>query len=251
MRSFTGFVLPAVAAAAALLLQGSARANEADDILAKIKQTMTSSQDQVSTMKMILTDSDGSSKSRELLVKQKGTDLRIMKFVSPAEVKGVAFLVRSDEEMYLYMPEFGKVRRIASHVKNDTFMGTDFSYSDLGSNDYSDKYKAKLLKKEGKLAELELKPKTAADSQYGKLLMTVDLERYLPTRVQFFDKKGTLWKEMEQQDIKKIKKHWVPQTVSMKDHKKKHSTVIEMSDIKFDTGLKDKDFSKRKLKRSR
>lgn len=235
----------------ALLLSTGLRANEAEAILKKVEAKMTETGDQVATMRMTLQDSDGKTKVRELTTQQKGTQLRLMRFSKPAEVKGVGFLVLSDDEMYLFMPEFGKVRRIASHVKNDTFMGTDFSYSDLGSSDYTDKFVSKLVKKEGKAAHLELLPKPGNDTQYGKLTMVVDLERYLPTQVRFYDKGGKLWKEMTSEKIEQVDGRWVPRKMTMIDHKKKHSTVMEILKIAFDTGLTDKDFSKRKLKRSR
>ena len=233
------------------LLAGTALADEAADMLKKIDDGMTESKDQVSTLKMILEDADGKTKTRTIKIKQKGNTLRLIKFVEPAEVKGVGFLVKSDEEMYLYMPDFGKVRRIASHVQGDDFMGSDFSYSDIGSTQYVEKYSAKLLGKEAKTARLELTPKKGKDVPYGKLELSVDTEHWQATVVKYFDKQGKLWKEMTSSEYKDVKGHWVPHRIRMQDHKKKHATIMEMSDIAFDTGLKDKDFSKRKLKRSR
>jgi len=228
-----------------------ALADEGNSILKKVDATAAAPKDQTATLKMTLKDAGGNTKARELSMKQKGSNLRFMRFTSPAEVKGVSFLVKSEEEMYLYMPEFGKIRRIASHVKNETFMGTDFSYSDIGSSDWSDDYNAKVSKKEGKNVLLELTPKISADSDYGKLTMLVDTKTYLPLRIEFFDKSKKLWKVMTQEQIKKISSYWVAQTISMRDVKKKHSTVMKLKDISFDKGLKDKDFSKRMLKRSR
>ncbi len=242
---------PLALALPCLLAAPVALADEAADMLKKIDAQMTESKDQVSTLKMILEDADGKTKERTIAIKQKGNTLRMIKFISPADVKGVGFLVKSDEEMYLYMPEFGKVRRIASHVQGDDFMGTDFSYNDIGSTDYADGYDARLLSKDAKQAQLELKPKKGKDSAYAKLVLTVDLEHWQATIVKYFDKKGGLWKEMTSSDYKDVSGHWVPQRIRMQDHKKKHATIMEMSDIEFDTGLKDSDFSKRKLKRSR
>lgn len=239
------------AGCAALTLSSAALADEAQDILAKVDKAMSRSKDQQSTLTMVLEDSDGKTKERQMSLKQKGTKLKMIKFTSPAEVKGVGFLTLSDDEMYLYMPEFGKVRRIASHLKNDTFMGTDFSYSDMGSTSYTDKYDGKLLKKEKGKATLELTPKKGKDIPYSKLVLTVDLERSLPERAEFFDQAGKPWKVMEYSQVEEIDGHWVPRTITMHDLKKKHATRTEMSDIKFDTGLKDREFSQRMLKRAR
>jgi outer membrane lipoprotein-sorting protein len=188
---------------------------------------------------------------RELQTKQKGSALRLSVFTSPADVKGVAFLARSDDEMYVYMPEFGKIRRIASHVKKENFMGTDFSYSDMGSSDWAKTYDARVTKREAKNVLLELVPRKVDEVDYGKLTMLVDTSTYMALRIQYFDKKGTLWKEMTQTQIKKISSYWVAGAITMRDLKKNHSTTIEQKDISFDRGLKDDDFSTRALKRSR
>jgi len=238
-------------ACACFAFSPSALADEAQDILTRVDAAMTDSKDQVSTLTMVLEDADGKTKERTLSLQQKGGQLRMMKFLSPAEVKGVGFLSLSDEEMYLYMPEFDKVRRIASHLKNDTFMGTDFSYGDMGSTSYATRYDARLINKDNGQATLELTPKKGQDVSYGKLAMTVDLERYLPRRIDFFDQAGQPWKVMQYDQVEKVSGRWVPRSISMRDLKKKHATRMMMADIQFDTGLKDSDFSQRMLKRAR
>ena len=76
---------------------------------------------------------------------QKGPDMRIFKFTSPSSQAGLAFLSLPGNIMYLYLPAFGKERRIASHVKNQGFAGTDFSYGDMESKTYSESYNASLV----------------------------------------------------------------------------------------------------------
>jgi len=245
------FNLALCAACAVGSYSSAALADEAQDILAKVDAAMSDAKDQVSTLTMVLEDAEGKTKERQISVQQKGSQLRMMKFVSPAEVKGVSFLTLSDDEMYLYMPEFDKVRRIASHLKNDTFMGTDFSYGDMGSTSFATKYDAKLISKDATQATLELTPKQGQESPYSKLTLVVNLDRYQPTRVEHFDKAGQPWKVMEYAKVEKIAGRWVPRSISMRDLKKKHATRMEMADIKFDTGLKDSDFSQRMLKRAR
>jgi len=228
-----------------------ALADEGNAILKKVDAAMSAAKDQVATLAMTLKDSDGNTKALEMLLKQKGSDLRLTMFTRPAEVKGVSFLVKSDEEMYLYMPEFGKVRRIASHVKKETFMGTDFSFSDFGTTSYANSYQAKVIKKEENKVNLELLPKDPGDTEYGKLNMLVDTKTFLPLRIQFFDKSKKLWKEMTQGEIEKLSSYWVARAITMRDLKKKHATIMRITDIAFDKGLKDSDFSQRMLKRSR
>src|SRR5262245_8249677 len=43
-------------------------------------------------------------------------DKRLTEFTAPADLKGTKVLILSPTEMYVYLPAFGKVRRIASHT---------------------------------------------------------------------------------------------------------------------------------------
>lgn len=232
-----------------LLPFSSIFASEGEEILKLVEASI--SKDQSSTVKMILKNSSGGIKERVLSMKQKGSDLRLIKFKNPADVKGVGFLVLSESEMYLYMPEFGKVRRIASHIKNESFMGTDFSYNDIGETKYSDDYTSELKSKNEKEIVLSLTPRDLSESDYSNLTMTISIENNYPVKLEYFDKKGEPWKVMTQKDIEKVSGYWIAKSVTMSDLKKKHSTTMEISDLQLDTGLVDTDFTRRKLKRSR
>lgn len=157
---------------------------------------------------------------------QKGDQKRLVKFLPPAEVKGVGFLVLSDEEMYLWMPAFGKVRRIASHVKNQSLMGADFSYDDIGSSTYSDDYHATIREENQKNYVLELLPKPGADVDYSRLVVWVRKDNYVPSRVEFY-KKGRLLKVMTNEKGERIEGFWVPQKVVMENVQTGHKTLME------------------------
>ena len=244
----------AASTAAATISVPAALAGPGDDLLKKVEDAASPGKDSIGTTEMILIDSDGKEKKRELKMKQMDhdpDDYRLLRFLSPAEVKGVAFLSKSDNEMYLYMPAFKKIRRIASHAKNENFMGTDFSYDDIGSTNYTEDYKAKIIEKKGDTTVLELTPRDPDDTDYSKLIMTVDTTKNLPKEVKFFNKAGKLWKVMTNQKVEKVSGYWTPMVIEMKDLKKNHTTRMIVKDIKYDVGLKKKEFSKRKLKRAR
>ena len=85
-------------------------------------------------------------KKREMSMLQKGSEKRFVKFLSPTAQAGIAFLSLPDDVMYIYLPALKKVRRIASHVKNTKFAGTDFTYEDMEAARYSDKYIPEFIK---------------------------------------------------------------------------------------------------------
>ncbi|MCD4678217.1 MAG: outer membrane lipoprotein-sorting protein, partial [Desulfobacula sp.] len=117
-----------------LMLTGTintVNSQDANEILQNVDKVLYSARDQQNTVTIILIDKDGDESISGADVIQKGNDMRLFRFTSPASQAGIAFLSLANDVMYIYMPAFGKERRIASHVKNQKFAGTDFSYDDM------------------------------------------------------------------------------------------------------------------------
>ena len=234
-----------------LLLVGNLLAQNAQEIVAKADAVVNAPKDQKATMKMVLIDKNGNKKERKAEFLQKGNEKRIMRFIAPADQKGIAFLGLPNDVQYLYMPAFHKVRRIASHVKNTKFAGTDFTYDDLSSFEFSKDYNATLIDQDDKSWILELTPKPGVKKDYGKLKMWVRKDNYYPFKIEYYDKGGNLWKVMERRKIEKIGKYWFSKEMELKDLKEDHKTIMTLENVEFDTGLKDKLFTKRYLKRAK
>jgi len=223
----------------------SASAQDANSILKKMDDVMYSPKDMTGKNKIILIDKNGKQEIREATIQQKGNDKRIFRFISPASQAGIAVLSLPNDIMYLYLPAFGKERRISTSVKSQNFAGTDFSYDDMEAKPYSDKYTPKLIKTEGNVFVLELTPK--AQSDYSKLIANINKTNYYPESMEYYDKGNTKIKEAKY-TFKKIGNYWSAQEIEMSDLKKKHKTKMQMSDVKYDQGLTDDDFTVRKLK---
>lgn len=220
------------------------------EVMRKADQVESAASDQSFIMTMTLVNSKGTKKVREAKMMQKGDNKRILKFLKPGDIKGVGILTLPNDVIYFYMPAFNKIRRIASHVKNQSFMGTDFSYDDFSSIKHEEDYDAVSVKEDDKFYILELKPKEKSGKEYSKLLVFVNKDNYYKEKTEYYNKKGELWKVMERSNIKKVGKYWIGLSFSMKDLKKNHSTLMEIKDIVFDKGLKDDLFSQRYLKRN-
>ncbi len=243
---------------------GSLKADEPEltalQVLTEADAVVNAPADQEVTLEMILIDDAGNETKRGARMWQKGSDRRIIKFTSPAEQKGIGFLDLPGSVMYLYMPAFKKVRRIASHVTNTSFAGTDFTYDDMAAINYADEYSPTLLESDtadakpaGPLAEpyvLELVPREDITSDYSKLVMSVRRDNFYPVRIEHYSKDGELWKVMKRTEIKSIDGYWVAREVEMSDLKKAHKTRMVLGEIKFDQGLSDDLFTQRYLKRS-
>jgi outer membrane lipoprotein-sorting protein len=206
------------------------------ETLERVDAVLNAPKDQTQEMELLLIDKGGSERERVLIMWQKGDDTRTVKFLSPADVRNIGFLSLPDDVMYLYLPAFKKVRRIAAHVKNQKFAGTDFSYDDMGTIKYAEDYSARLLEE-------------TEDKDYGRLKMWVQKANFYPTRIEYYDRGDNLWKVMERRKVTQIEGYWTSSETEMHDLKIEHRTVMTISKVTFDTGLSDDMFTQRFLQR--
>jgi outer membrane lipoprotein-sorting protein len=235
-----------------VILIGTAVALAAQDAtahLAEIDRVATAPKDISLEQKMILVKGSGSRKIREITVYQKGSELRMVRFLSPADVRGVGFLRLDADQMYLYMPAFRKIRRIASSAQNQNFMGSDFTYEDMSQSKYSVDYTAKMIEEQDGQYVLELTPREDSDVSYSKLIMYADKDSHVYRKIEYYMGKDTPEKVLAVDEVEKIDGYWIGKRMQMHSLKNGHKTLLEMHDIRFDQGLESSFFSQRNLKR--
>jgi len=204
--------------------------------------------DMTSQMTMNMINKKGKVRTRLLKTYRMGDDKQIMWFLKPSDVKGSSFLRLSyddrDDDMWIYLPAFSKVRRIASHAKKGSFMGTDFTFEDMGDRKLKD-FNYKIIKEE----ELNGKPCWVVESipdedvttDYSKIVSWIWKEEYIDLKEEYFDKKNKL-KKLKNVDIISVDKYWVPKSVTMENLKTKHKTEMLFDELEVDTGLDEKVF---------
>jgi outer membrane lipoprotein-sorting protein len=185
-------------------------------------------------------------------------------FDEPADVKGTAFLTFSHaikpDEQWLYLPALKRVKRINSKNKSGPFMGSEFAYEDLASQEV-EKYSYKYIRDEKiKTAEfpdgvdtfvMERYP-AYEHSGYTRQLAWINKDRYVAEKIEFYDRKNDLLKTLISSGYKQyLDRYWRPNEMLMENHQTGKSTVLTWEDYKFKTGLSDKDFSRNSLKRAR
>jgi outer membrane lipoprotein-sorting protein len=248
----TKHAVGSLAVLSVLLITGQAHALTGDEILERVDAVLSAPTDGTSTAVMTLIDKGGSTKERRLQLwtryfKDKD-DWSLTKFVSPPEVRDLGFLSLADDKMYLYLPAFDRVRRIASHARKESFAGSDLSNDDLSTGRYVDHFSAKIMKETDREYVLELTRKPGSDRIYPKSIVWVDKENYTIPRMELFETNEKLWKTFEGQ-YKQIQGYWAMTKLTMTDVQKDHKTVMTLGDIRFDVGLDDKTFTERYLKR--
>ena len=221
----------------------------AGKILEKVDNVINAPIDQELKVKLVLIDKKGKEKENELTMYQMGFDKRLVKFTKPAEKKDIGFLSLPDDIMYLYLPAFKKIRRIASHVKNSKFAGTDFTYEDMEAKRFSDTWIPSLKNETEEQYILELTLKEGMKSEYFKLIMYVRKDNSYPVKIEYYDKGKNLIKIQTRAKLNKVGDYWISEETTMQDLKAKHSTKMLILESKFDNKLSDDVFTKRNLER--
>jgi len=219
--------------------------------------------DSQSELVMILRNRHGDESRREIRGKSLEVpgdgDKTMTIFDNPRDVKGTAFLnfthKTGDDDQWLYLPALKRVKRIASSNKSGSFMGSEFAYEDIASQEV-EKYTYKWLRDEvydGKdCFVVESYPADQKNSGYTRLVSWIDKAEYRTWKVEFYDRKQSLLKTLIFKDYKQyLDKYWRAHVMDMVNHQNGKSTRIEFSDYRFQTGLTDADFTQNSLKRAR
>jgi outer membrane lipoprotein-sorting protein len=213
---------------------------DAVELLKNMDDLMLSPKDKQGNVKIILTNKQGKEKIREATMKQKGSDYRLYRYTQPESQAGIATLSIPDGIMWLYMPAFKKPKKITLLAKSQAFTGTDFSYEDMEAKSYSERFIPELIATTDETYQLNLIP-ISEKSDYSKIILTIDKTNYYPVLMEYF-KKDRKIKEATYK-YQKVGNYWNAEEVIMTDLKKNHSTKIVLTDVVFDQGLTEEDFT--------
>ncbi len=218
--------------------------------------------DYTADLVMILKNRHGDESKREIKTRNLEVvgdgDKTLSLFGTPRDVKGTAFLSYSHkigpDDQWLYLPALKRVKRISSSNKSGSFMGSEFAYEDIASNEI-EKYTYLYLRDEA-CEELtcfvyERRP-TDPNSGYTRQVVWMDNAQYRIQKIVFYDRKDSLMKTLIYSDYKLyLDKFWRAGEMLITNHQTGKSTTLKWKEYKFKTGLTDKDFNKNALKRAR
>jgi outer membrane lipoprotein-sorting protein len=229
-----------------IILASGVYAQDAHDLLAKLDNIMFAPKDKQGTVAIILVDKDGEEKAREAEMFQKGRDKKLYRYTKPEKQAGIATLSLPGGVMWLYMPAFGNPKKVTLLAKSQAFTGTDFSYEDMATEPWSDRFYPRLVETKDDAYILELTPR-GEKSSYSKVVVTQNKANFYPVKMEYFDKGEKKFKESTY-EYEKIGKYWNAKEVIMTNLKKNHSTKIRLENVVFDQGLSDDLFTVENLK---
>ena len=230
--------------AIAVFLQAQSTSGSAESIMSSARDRI-----QMETMstrsRMVITAKNGSTTERAIdqYSKDGPNGARtVIVFQRPANVAGTRFLTMDnaagDTDQWIYLPNLGRVRRIAASESGGNFMGTDFSYDDISSSDRKvslDNHS--FLKEEtlnGNICHvIESVPKDNS-YQYSKTITWIDKNNYLIYKAEMYNRRGELIKVMEMPEFKDIQGRLTPMQTKMSTLAAGTSTTIFMEIVKYD-----------------
>lgn len=208
-------------------------------------------------LKMILKNKNGQKSERQMTNKIleliEDGDKSLVAFHTPRDVKGTATLTFThklgSDDQWLYLPSIKRVKRISSSNKSGPFMGSEFAFEDL-SSDEVEKYTYKFIEEKDGLIIVEQDP-VDPKSGYARRLVSYNKNKgYRVEKIEFFDRKNELLKTLVHNDYKQYKgKHWRSGTMVMTNHQNGKETTLLFSDYNFGVELADEDFTENALKR--
>ncbi|MFT5259987.1 MAG: outer membrane lipoprotein-sorting protein [Saprospiraceae bacterium] len=212
-------------------------------------------------MEMILENRAGKQSTRKIVSRQLEVhgdgDKALSLFKEPRDVRGTAMLTFTHgleaDDQWLYLPALKRVKRISSKNKSGPFMGSEFAFEDLGSQEV-EKYTYKYLRDEacGDAMQCTVSERYPAyeNSGYAKQVTWVDKAHYRASKIEFYDRKDKLLKTLNFRDYAEYTGgFWRASTFDMENHQTGKKTRLNWTNYEFGTGLTEKDFNQNALKR--
>ncbi len=183
----------------------------------------------------------------------------LLRLEAPPDLRGSSYLLLEQEgavEVFVYLPDLKRVRRVAPHAMSGSLFGTDFSYEDF-----------RRLQRLAKGAELERLPDaTLADqpvhvlaitpppedrSVYERIVAHVHRETCVPIQIEFYER-GEQPRKVVTADPSQISREggsWMPHAIRVRDLKENTETRLSVERIEVDPELPDRLFTSSALAR--
>jgi hypothetical protein len=186
-------------------------------------------------------------------------DRMLIRFTYPNDIKGTAFLVwehpDADDERFLYLPALGRVRRITGAEAQDNFVGSDFTYEDISGRELDD-YSYTMVEQNATWSgadgpgvpayRIESRAKDA-QARFPRIVSTIRKDNFVVVHADIYNRRDERQKVYEVRKLDLIQSIWTLSDVSMTDASAKTHTNLSLTNVRYNIGLKESDFSRREL----
>lgn len=263
MHRFTtrlGTTLGAMVALVAIATPLTAQEDRGRRIAFEAERRDTGWGDMTASLRMTLRNRGGQEAHREMRMKtlemEQDGDRIVVLFDEPRDVQGTALLTHShktgSDDQWLYMPALRRVKRISSNNRTGPFMGSEFAYEDLGSQE-PERYSYRFVREEAldgaPCFVIERRPRD--ESGYARQLAWIDKAQYRFQQIEFFNRRNAHLKTLRFDGYRRFGRFWRASTMTMVNHQTGKSTVLAWSDQRFDQSLREASFEHSALRRLR
>jgi outer membrane lipoprotein-sorting protein len=211
------------------------------------------------TVKMTVTSKQGRKRTHQFNILRKdvkdgGDQKYFVYFQRPADVRKMVYLVdkhtakNRDDDRWLYLPALDLVKRIAASDKRTSFVGSDFLYEDISGRNL-DEDTHELIQTTDKLFVVKNVPKQPDSVEFGYYNVSIDRKTYVPIKMEFYDKKGKLYRTIESAKVETIQGFPTVVKSVVSNLQTGSKTEMEFSKVKYNLNLKDNIFTERYLRR--
>ncbi|MEH0697385.1 outer membrane lipoprotein-sorting protein [Vibrio owensii] len=212
-----------------------------------------------SDVEMSIVAANGDTVRRQLTIKgieqENDGDKIITYFQAPRDIAGTALLTFSHaieaDDQWLFLPSIKRVKRISSNNRSGPFMGSEFAYEDMSSWEL-DKYRYELIEEKTQDGQsywlLTCFPRYE-NSGYSKLVAWIDQDIYQPRKIEYYDRKGTLFKQLTLSDYEQHnQRYWRPKFAQMNNLKSKRSSTLSWQNMTLGVDVPQSQFEPKQLR---
>ncbi|MEO6212596.1 MAG: outer membrane lipoprotein-sorting protein [Vicinamibacterales bacterium] len=245
------------------------------DAIARRMQDRDTGRDSRSTMRMRLFDRHGRVRERALsMLSLRGRgnpgaaptapdgDRLLLRFLYPNDIRGTGFLVwehpGAEDERFLYLPSLGRVRRIAGAETQESFVGSDFTYEDIGGREL-DEYTYAIVDEHASWTppaggaarpawRLESRRRDAS-AQFPRVVSLVLKDSFMVVHADIYNRRNEKQKAYSVRRLDRVEMIWTAMESEMTNALEKSRTELVIEKMDFNAGVKESDFTRRELER--
>ncbi len=188
-------------------------------------------------------------------------DRALIRFTYPNDIAGTGFLVweqpAGEADRFLYLPALGRVRRIAASEAQESFVGSDFTYEDIGGRDFDD-YTYVLLSDAAEWTAPDGSKHPAfrlestsrdARARFPSVVSLILKDTFVAAQAEIRNRRGEVQKTFTAQRIEKVDGYWTVVAMTMRDALQRTRTELTVEKAEYDLGLTPDAVSRRELER--
>lgn len=181
-----------------------------------------------------------------------GETRTLLEVEAPEEGEGTAYEVRARPdgtlERWVWLAELRRLRRLTGVRRTDPFLGTEFTYEDLGLAIPVERARGS-VRVVGEGADRRVEVTSPAYHYYDRVVTRIDPSTELPERVLFYDRAGQLFREERFEGIRSVDGHPFPTTITVRDHITGAFSVLRFESVRFDVDVPDVRFTDSVIRR--